>query len=52
MPIASGLMPVGSVSCATSDSRSNPADATVRLVDNDPTEGCKVGRTGRVTFGQ
>jgi hypothetical protein len=25
---------------------------TVRLVDNDPTEGCKVGRTGRVTFGQ
>jgi multidrug resistance efflux pump len=29
-----------------------PYRVTVRLVDNDPTEGCKVGRTGRVTFGQ
>jgi multidrug resistance efflux pump len=29
-----------------------PYRVTVRLVDSDPTEGCKVGRTGRVTFGQ
>lgn len=29
-----------------------PYRVTVRLADNDPTEGCKVGRTGRVTFGQ
>ena len=29
-----------------------PYRVTVRLVDNDPAEGCKVGRTGRVTFGQ
>jgi multidrug resistance efflux pump len=29
-----------------------PYRVAIRLVDNDPTEGCKVGRTGRVTFGQ
>jgi multidrug resistance efflux pump len=29
-----------------------PYRVTVRLLDSDPTEGCKVGRTGRVTFGK
>jgi hypothetical protein len=27
-----------------------PYRVTVRLADNDPTQGCRVGRTGRVTF--
>ena len=29
-----------------------PYRVTVRLVDADPAQQCKVGRTGRVTFGQ